>query len=230
MKIIVVEDEVQVRKLLKISLESSGHEILVATNGNEAVQMAANQRPEAVILDLGLPDMDGTEVLKKIRGWSQIPIIILSVRNSEDTIIHALDSGADDYLTKPFHVGELMARIRVACRHAARGKEEPIFKSGNLEVDLSGHLVKISGEEVKLTSTEFNLLTVLIRHAGKILTHRQILKEIWGPNATEQNQYLRVYISHLRQKIEMDPDEPKMIITEPGIGYRFRFQGVEDSS
>lgn len=193
-----------------------------ATLGSAPLLKAAQIRPDVVILDMGLPDMDGMDVLRRLREWTQIPVIILSVRDADQDKVAALDAGADDYLTKPFSTDELMARIRVALRHAALPEELPIFTVGDLQVDLTRRLVTVKGEAVKLTPTEYALLRVMIRHAGKVLTRRQILREVWGREYENETHYLRVYFAQLRQKIEADPTVPSIIVTEPGIGYRLK--------
>ncbi len=218
--VLVIDDEVQIRRLLKISLEANGYKVFEAANGEQGLAEAAQRRPDVVVLDLGLPDMDGVAVLKRLREWSSVPVIVLSVRDREDDKIAALDHGADDYLTKPFGTGELLARLRVAQRHAKPALEEAVFQNGHLEVDLVARQVKVKGKPVKLTATEYALLQLFVRHAGKVLTHRQILKEVWGPTYTEQTHYLRVYMTHLREKIEENPSQPELLITESGIGYR----------
>ena len=218
--VLVIDDEVQIRRLLRISLEANGCRMFEAATGQEGLAEAAQRRPDLVILDLGLPDMDGVAVLKRLREWTSVPVIILSVRDREEEKIAALDQGADDYLTKPFGTGELLARLRVALRHAQPTANEAVFKSGPLEVDLVSRTVKVKGKPVKLTATEYSLLQLFARHAGKVLTHRQILKEVWGPNYVEQTHYLRVYMTHLREKLEANPAEPELLITESGVGYR----------
>jgi two-component system KDP operon response regulator KdpE len=218
--VLVIDDEVQIRRLLKISLEAAGYKVFEAANGQEGLAEAAQRRPDAVVLDLGLPDMDGVTVLKRLREWSEAPVVVLSVRDREDDKIAALDNGADDYLTKPFGTGELLARLRVAHRHARPSADMAVFKAGRLEVDLTARLVKVNGQPVKMTATEYALLQLFVKHAGKVLTHRQILKEVWGPTYTEQTHYLRVYMTHLREKIEANPSEPELLVTESGIGYR----------
>lgn len=218
--VLVIDDEVQIRRLLKISLEAAGYKVFEAANGQEGLSEAALRRPDVVVLDLGLPDVDGVTVLKRLREWSQVPVVVLSVRDREDEKVAALDNGADDYLTKPFGTGELLARLRVAQRHARPAADAPVFKAGRLEVDMTARLVKVNGQPVKLTATEYALLQLFVRHAGKVLTHRQILKEVWGPTYTEQTHYLRVYMTHLREKIEANPSEPELLVTESGIGYR----------
>jgi two-component system KDP operon response regulator KdpE len=218
--VLVIDDEVQIRRLLKISLEAGGYKVYEAANGQEGLAEAAQRRPDVVLLDLGLPDMDGVTVLKRLREWSEVPVVVLSVRDQEDDKVAALDNGADDYLTKPFGTAELLARLRVAQRHAKPTADQAVFKVGQLEVDLPARLVKVNGQTVKLTATEYALLQLFVKHAGKVLTHRQILKEVWGPTYTEQTHYLRVYMTHLREKIEAKPSEPELLVTESGIGYR----------
>ena len=217
---LVIDDELQIRRLLRVCLEANGYRVLEAATGQEGITEAAQRTPDVVILDLGLPDMDGVAVLKRLREWSKVPVIVLSVRDREDDKIAALDNGADDYVTKPFGTGELLARLRVAERHALPSAESALFRAGALEVDLTARVVKLKGQEVKLTATEYSLLRLFVRHAGKVLTHHQILKEVWGPNSVEQTHYLRVYIAHLREKLEADASKPRLILTEPGVGYR----------
>ena len=220
-KILIIDDEAQIRKLLRISFESENYSVEEVSSGSDGLKLIKTMKPTLIILDLGLPDMDGIEVLKNIRSWSTIPIIILSVRNDERSIITALDNGAEDYLTKPFAIGELFARIRAVLRKRSEANKGPIFKSGTLKVDPVSRITTVNGKEIKLTSTEYNLLCTFIKYAGRILTHSQLLKEVWGNESIENSQYLRVYVGHLRQKIEADPSNPKFIVTEPGIGYRF---------
>ena len=217
---LVIDDEVQIRRLLRLTLEDQGYRVFEAVNGQEGLLEAAQRRPDVVLLDLGLPDMDGVEVLKRLREWSRVPILVLSVRDREEQKIAALDNGADDYVTKPFSSGELLARLSVAQRHNQLPPDTVVFHSGNLEVDLTARIVKLKGREVKLTATEYALLRLFVQHAGRVLTHRQILREVWGPNYEEQTHYLRVYVGHLRDKLEVDPGCPALLITEPGIGYR----------
>ncbi len=218
--ILVIDDEIQIRRLLELTLDSSGYKTLLAETAKEGIRMAGMDRPELVILDLGLPDMDGLAVLKELRTWSSIPVIILSVRNAEEDIISCLHAGADDYLIKPFRSGELVARIQTALRHRPAMNQDAIFTSGNLAVDLSARVVKKSEQEIKLTPTEFNLLALLVRNAGKVLTHKYILEQVWGPTFADESQYTRVYVAQLRKKIEDDPGKPKLLLTESGIGYR----------
>jgi len=219
--ILIIDDEVQIRRLLEITLSSYGYKISEASSGKEGLVAAATLHPSLVILDLGLPDIDGIEVLKKLREWYLKPIIILSVRNLEEDIIYALDNGANDYLTKPFRTGELLARIRVAMRHTPEISNESVLEFGSLSIDLANHIVRKNNELLKLTSTEFSLLALLAKNEGRVLTHQFILKEVWGMGYMEQTQYLRVFIAQIRKKIEDDPSRPKLINTESGIGYRF---------
>ena len=223
--VLVVDDEAQMRRLLQINLEAAGYKVHLASSGKEGVQQAAMVRPEVVVLDLGLPDEDGIEVLKKIREWATIPVLILSVRASEQDIVRALDAGADDYLTKPFRTGELLARVRTALRHRQFTEQGEVFVMGNLSVDLGARIVKRNGEIVKLTPTEYSLLSLFVRNAGKVLTHRYILQQVWGPAFEEESQYSRVYVGQLRKKLEDDPSDPKLFLTESGIGYRLALEG-----
>lgn len=217
---LVIDDEVQMRRLLRVNLEANGYRVVEAATGQEGITQAAQWRPEVVLLDLGLPDMEGVAVLQRLREWSRVPVVVLSVRDREEDKVAALDHGADDYVTKPFSTAELLARLRVAQRHAQPAPELTVFHAGQLEVDLTARVVKRNGAEIRLTATEYALLRLFIQHAGKVLTHRQLLREVWGPNALEQTHYLRVYVAHLREKLEADPSKPSLIITEPGIGYR----------
>lgn len=221
-RVLVVDDERAIRRFLRAALNAHGYIIYEAANGQEAISAAAAERPDLVILDLGLPDIDGVEVTRQIREWSQLPIIILSVREQESDKVSALDAGADDYLTKPFSIGELMARIRVALRRSIQTVAEPVFTSGELQVNLSRRLVTVKSQEVSLTPTEYDLLRVLVQHPGKVLTHRQLLKKVWGDAYETETHMLRVNMSNLRRKIEPDPTRPRFIITEPGVGYRLR--------
>lgn len=209
------------RRLLRTTLEGGGFRLCEAENGELGLQEAVQKKPDAVILDLGLPDLDGLEVLKRLREWSSVPVLILSVRDGEKQKVAALDHGADDYVTKPFGQEELLARLRVILRRTPEHSEMPVFENGDLKVDLQERRVYMKGKELKITGIEYALLKLLIRHAGKVLTHRYILKEVWGPGAEERTHYLRVYMTHLRQKIEADPEKPKRIQTESGVGYRF---------
>lgn len=221
-RILVVEDEAPIRKFLRISLEAHGYRVQEAETAASALRTATAEPPDAVILDLGLPDADGLDVIRRLREWTTVPIIVLSARGREADKIAALDGGADDYLTKPFGAGELLARLRVALRHAARTSpaEDPIFQVGGLKVDQAARRVFVDEEEVRLTPTEYRLLTTLVRHVGKVVTHRQLLKEVWGPDSVEENQYLRVYLGQLRRKIERESTRPRYLLTEAGVGYR----------
>lgn len=219
--ILVIDDEVQIRRLLEITLTANGYNVAEAANAKDAVVAAATHTPALIILDLGLPDLDGQVVLKQLREWYQKPIIVLSARSSEDEIVKALDSGANDYLTKPFRTGELLARIRSSIRFSLTNEASPILNFGNLAIDLASHTVKKDGELLKLTNTEFTMLALLSKNAGKVLTHQQLLKEVWGFSYINQTQYLRVFIGQLRKKIEDNPSQPTFIKTESGIGYRF---------
>jgi two-component system, OmpR family, KDP operon response regulator KdpE len=223
--VLVIEDEPQIRRFLRASLGSQGYKFYEATTAKEGLSEAAAHPPEVVLLDLGLPDMDGLEVILRLREWLSAPIIIISARGQEGDKVAALDSGADDYLTKPFGVAELMARLRVALRHSNKTQTsdgQTVIEIGQLKVDLAKRLVFLKDEELKLTPIEFTLLTFLVKHAGKVLTHRQISQEVWGPNYAEENHSLRVFIYQLRHKIEANPAQPKYLITEVGIGYRLR--------
>lgn len=220
-KVLVIDDESAIRKLLRISLEGNGYQVEEAVNAQEGLVRAASHTPDIVLLDLGLPDKSGLDVLKEIREWSQVPIIVLTVQDSENDKVVALDGGADDYVTKPFSVPELLVRMRVALRHAAGlGVKSTELKSGPLVIDLPGHTVLVDGEMIKLTSTEFNLVKVLMKHKGKVVTHRTLLNEVWGPNAVEHTHYLRVYMGALRKKLKTREDIPDLITTEAGVGYR----------
>jgi two-component system KDP operon response regulator KdpE len=221
-RILVVDDEAAIRRFLHTILKAEEFSLHQAETGHAALAAAATVRPDIILLDLGLPDLDGVEVIRRIREWSPVPIIVLSVREREDDKVKALDAGADDYLTKPFGISELLARIRVALRRSVQQIPEPVFNSGDLEVDLARRRVMVNGEEVQLTPTEYDLLRLLVTHAGRVLTHSQILKQIWGIAYLEQPHVLRVNISNLRHKIEADPSRPRHIITEPGVGYRLK--------
>lgn len=221
--IIVIEDEAQIRRFLRTTLASEGYQVIEAETGKQGMAEAAMRKPEIIILDLGLPDMDGVEVVNGIRAWSSVPIIVLSARSQEGDKIYALDAGANDYLVKPFGVGELLARIRAALRHVSSvssGEERSIFSVADLKVDMVHRKVTVSGAEIHLTPIEYRLLTVLVRHAGKVLTHRMLLKEVWGPSYIERAHYLRVYMGILRHKLEKDPARPRFLLTEVGVGYR----------
>ena len=221
--VLVIEDEPQIQRFLRPTLIGQGYQVVEAATGEEGVIQAATRQPDIVILDLGLPDMDGLEVIRQLREWTAIPVIVLSARGQERDKIAALDAGADDYVAKPFAVGELLARMRVALRHAAQSSREPTdstFAVHNVQVDLARRRVFVGDAEVHLTRTEYKLLTTLIRHAGKVLTHRQLLQEVWGPSHAEETHYLRVYMGQLRHKLEADPARPRFLLTEPGVGYR----------
>ncbi len=217
---LVIDDEIQIRRLLRIVLEEESYRVLESETGRQGLSDVALRRPDVILLDLGLPDMDGLTVLQQLREWSHVPVLILSVRDGPEDKVTALDSGADDYVTKPFDSAELLARLRAIQRRLPFGTEDPYFQAGHLAIDFNARTVTVKGREVKLTSTEYALLRVLAQYAGKVVTHKQLLREVWGPNAEEQSQYLRVYMTHLRKKIEI-PDAPeKLLKTESGIGYR----------
>jgi two-component system, OmpR family, KDP operon response regulator KdpE len=220
--IVVIEDDPQIRRFLRTGLESHGFQIQEAETGGQGLAEAANRKPDLVILDLGLPDMDGVEVVRKIREWSALPVIVLSARATETDKVAALDAGADDYLTKPFGMSELLARIRVALRHAQGLAQDKggVFAVANLKVDLAHRRIQVDGAEVHLTPIEYRLLAVLVKHAGRVLTHRQLLKEVWGPGYVERSHYLRVHMAGLRHKLEADPARPRFLLTEAGVGYR----------
>ena len=223
--ILLIEDEPQMRRFLRAALESHAYRLVEATTSREGLAQATSRNPDVILLDLGLPDGDGIDLARRIREWSTTPIIVISARGKEQDKIAALDAGADDYLTKPFDVGELMARLRVALRHATRSggaASEPVFSVGDLRVDLARRQVFVAGAEVHLTPTEYKLLTLLVHHVGRVLTHRQLLKEVWGPNAVEHSHYVRVYMTQLRHKLEADATRPRSLLTEPGVGYRLR--------
>jgi two-component system KDP operon response regulator KdpE len=219
-KVLIVDDEQAIRRFLRTSLNAHGYTVHEAATGEDAILKAINVQPDLIILDLGLPGINGIEVTKRLREWSDTPILILSVQDQDSDKIEALDAGADDFLTKPFSVGELAARMRVAMRHAQKTEAEPIFTSGDLQVDLAARLVTLNGEEVKLTPTEYDLLKVLIQYAGRVLTHQQLLREVRGAGYQSESHLLRVHMSNLRHKIEEDPSHPRYILTEPGVGYR----------
>lgn len=220
-EILIIDDELQIRKLLQIALESNGYLVRETATGREGIIQAANHPPDLILLDIGLPDANGQEILKELRGWFGKSIIMLTVQNSENDIVTALDSGASDYLTKPFRTGELLARIRSAMRRNTSGEVSPILVCGNLEINLLVRTVKRNNEVVKLTATEYNLLALFARNEGRVLTHQYILKDIWGLGYQTETQYLRVFVASLRKKIEDDANHPRHIITESGVGYRF---------
>ncbi len=222
-RILVIEDELPIRRFLRASLEAHGFEFLEAENAKDGIHEAATRQPDLIILDLGLPDLDGLAVIKQVREWTAVPIVVLSARGQEKDKVAALDAGADDYLTKPFGVEELLARMRVGLRHASRtadGSAASIFEVNGLHVDLARRIVTVNEREVHLTPIEYRLLTTLIKHAGKVVTHRQLLSEVWGPQSTRETHYLRVYMGHLRHKIEAEPAQPRILLTELGVGYR----------
>ena len=221
--VVVIEDEPQIRRFLRAALVSQGYRFYEAATGHEGLAEAATRQPDVIILDLGLPDLDGLEIIRRVREWTTVPIIVLSARDQEGDKIKALDLGADDYVSKPFGVGELLARMRAALRHAAIASQqrvEPVFTLGALQVDLMRRRVSVGGAEVHLTPIEYKLLTTLVRHAGNVVTHRQLLKEVWGPTYEDQAHYLRVFMLQLRRKLEADPARPRYLRTEPGVGYR----------
>lgn len=218
--ILIVDDEIQIRRFLRISLEANNYRVYEADCGEAALAQAALHRPDVIILDMNLPDIEGIEVLRRLREWARTPVIMLSVRAADLDKVTALDAGADDYLTKPFSTVELLARLRVALRHGQPAASEPVLVFGDVRIDLARRHVTRKGELVKLTPTEYALLRLLVQHAGKVLTHRQILKEVWGPQYVDETHYLRVYFGQLRQKLEENPAVPKLLVTEPGVGYR----------
>ena len=221
--ILVVDDEAAVRRFLRATLPHQGYRLVECETGAQALVEASTRSPDLILLDLGLPDLDGVEVTRRLREWTATPVIVLSARGQENDKIEALDAGADDYLTKPFGMGELLARMRVALRHRdVDGEEEPVFEVGELKVDLGARRVHVRGTEVHLTRTEYRLLALLVRHAGKVVTHRQLLKEVWGPGSADQTHYLRVYMGTLRHKIEEDAARPRWLTTEIGVGYRLK--------
>lgn len=219
-RVLVIDDEAAIRRLLNVALHAHGFEVAAVGLGQEGLVKAACWHPDLVVLDLGLPDMDGIEVIRRLREWSAVPIIVLSVRERESEKIAALDAGADDYVTKPFGLGELVARMRAALRRAAGSRDEPLVRTGGLTVDLAHRTVTVDGREVKLTPTEYEILKHLAMNPGRVVTHRQLLRAIWGPGYDEETHYLRVYVSQLRRKVEPDPARPRYILTEPGVGYR----------
>jgi two-component system KDP operon response regulator KdpE len=218
---LIIDDEVQIRRLLRLVLESENYKVHEAETAQLGLMEIATRKPDVVLLDLGLPDLDGLQVLKRLREWSEVPVIVLTVRDDVQEKVATLDAGADDYITKPFSTPELLARLRAAQRKTRPPEEVSVFKNGDLIVDLTAHVVTRAGREIKLSATEYGLLRLFVKHPGRVLTHRHILREIWGPKSEEHRQYLRVYVTHLRQKIEADPAKPSLIQTQPGIGYRF---------
>jgi two-component system KDP operon response regulator KdpE len=224
--ILVIEDEVQMRRFLRLSLTNSGYQVVEAESGAEGLTQAAARNPDLILLDLGLPDQDGLTVTERLREWTKTPIIVISARGREEDKIQTLDAGADDYVTKPFGVGELLARVRAALRHASSSAPtSPEFVAGDLKVELDRRRVLVRDEEVHLTPIEYKLLATLVKYAGRVVTHRQLLREVWGPNAADQTQYLRVYMGQLRHKLEQNPSRPVHLLTEPGVGYRLRAEG-----
>ena len=220
-EILIIDDEIQIRKLLEIALDSNGYKTIFAVNAKEGISLAANHQPDLIILDLGLPDEDGQVILKRLREWYKKPILILTVKNTEEEIVKALDNGANDYLAKPFRTQELLARIRTALRNLNQNENEPIIDFGKISIDFTSRIVKLKNEILKLTTTEYNLLSILVKNEGRVLTHQYLLKQVWGNSYSDQTQYLRVFVAQLRKKIEEDPNRPKFIITESGVGYRF---------
>jgi len=223
---LIIDDEKQMRRLLRLALEGADHQVFEAETGQSGLEEIAYRRPDIVLLDLGLPDIDGVKVLRRLREWSDVPVLILSVRDEPDEKVAALDAGADDYVTKPFDTAELLARVRATQRRSLIETGEPVFQSGPLLVDFAARQVKLNGAEVKLTPTEYSLLRVLVQNAGKVVTHRQLLRTVWGEKAESQAQYLRVYVTHLRKKLEANADNPSLIKTEVGIGYRLSTEGL----
>lgn len=220
-EILIIDDEIQIRKLLEIALDSNGYKTIFAANAKEGIAFAATHQPDLIILDLGLPDEDGQVVLKKLREWYKNPILILTVKNTEEEIVKALDNGANDYLAKPFRTLELLARIRTALRNLNQKENVPLIEFGEISIDFTSRIVKLKNEILKLTTTEYNLLSILVKNEGRVLTHQYLLKQVWGNSYSDQTQYLRVFVAQLRKKIEKDPNRPKFIITESGVGYRF---------
>src|ERR1700746_3403875 len=218
---LIIDDEIQIRRLLRLVLESENYKVYEAETGQQGLMEIATRKSDVVLLDLWLPDFDGLKVLKRLREWSETPVIVLTVRDDEQGKVAALDAGADDYITKPFSTPELLARLRAVQRKTRPSEEVSVFRNGDLVVDLTAHVVTRGGREIKLSATEYALLRLFVKHPGRVLTHRHILREIWGPKSEEHRQYLRVYVTHLRQKIETDPAKPFVIQTQPGIGYRF---------
>ncbi len=221
-RVLIIDDEVGIRRFLSHSLDKERFEVIEAETGTIGLRLLATKSPAVVLLDLGLPDIDGVDVAKQIREWNDVPIIVLSARELEQDKIAALDAGADDYLTKPFSIGELEARIRAAMRRGAKAEPQSVFRAGDLEVDLRGHIVRKAGKDVHLTPNEFKLLSCLIKHAGRVVTHRQLLTEVWGPSFADEPHDLRVYMGQLRHKLEDEPAQPKLLATESGVGYRLR--------
>ena len=220
LRVLVIDDEPQIRKLLKVSLGAHGYDVHESMSGMDSVVQAADIKPDLVILDLGLPDIDGKEVVRRLREWSDVPILILTARDQEKEKIDALDAGADDYITKPFSMGELLARMRVSVRRSAHAGEDPVIQCGDLSIDLAQRRIMVDAQEIKLTPTEYDIMKILAQNAGKVLTHRQLLKAVWGDTYSDDTHYIRVYIGQLRRKIEPNPTQPRYIVTESGVGYR----------
>lgn len=227
-KVLIIDDESQIRRLLKMTLESNEYKVFEAATAKEGMLAVTVNHPDIILLDLGLPDESGLSLLRRLREWSGVPVVVLTVQDDEAVMIEALDSGADDYVTKPFNAGELLARIRVAIRHSLRMDESPVFRSGALEVDINSRITRVKKEEVKLTATEYSLLLIFIRNAGKVLTHSYISREIWSAPYADNAQILRVHIAQLRKKIENEPAVPELLITEPGVGYRLKLLPVAE--
>jgi two-component system KDP operon response regulator KdpE len=219
-RILIIDDEIQIRRLLEMTLEADHYKILLAETGNEGLRRAETDRPDLIILDLGLPDMDGLEVLQQLRSWTDLPVLVLSVRSGEEDIVHCLDAGADDYLVKPFRTEELLARVRTAMRHRPTAQDSAVITLGGLEINTDARIVKKENVLLKLTAIEYSLLMLFVRNAGRVLTHRYILEQVWGPSFIDETQYTRVYVGQLRKKIEPDAAHPRIILTESGIGYR----------
>jgi two-component system, OmpR family, KDP operon response regulator KdpE len=223
--VLAIEDEPQILRFLRASLVHNGYRLVEATTGEEGLRQAATRTPDVIVLDLGLPGLDGLDVIRRLREWSAVPVVVLSARGQEQDKVTALDAGADDYITKPFGVGELLARLRVALRHATRGSSEepePVVEIGSVRIDLARRKVTRDGVDVHLTPIEYKLLTALARYPGRVITHHQLLRQVWGPGSTTQSHYLRVFMAQLRRKLEADPARPRLFLTEPGVGYRLR--------
>lgn len=227
-KILIVDDEPQIRRFLRASLSAHDYQVVEAEDGKSAVKSCTVELPDLVVLDLGLPDVDGLDVISQIREWSQVPIVVLSIRSDESDKVDALDRGANDFVTKPFGMAELMARMRAILRHSGSSDQsgDPVIKAGNVEIDLSKRLVTVNGSPVRLSRKEYDLMRILVSHPGRVVSHQQILTEVWGPGYVEETQYLRVYIGHIRQKLEEDAADPKLFLTEPGVGYKFQIDAA----
>jgi two-component system KDP operon response regulator KdpE len=226
-RVLLIDDEAAIRKMLAHSLQAPDYELLACGTGHEGLGLAASEKPELLILDLGLPDLPGEEVLKRLREWSTVPVLVLTALDDDERKVALLDAGADDYLTKPFSVPELQARLRVMLRHSPAQAAQPVLTDGRLSVDLAHREVRVDGEEVRLTGTEYALLRALAAHPGRVLTQRQLLKEVWGPDSVEHSHYLRVYVGQLRKKLEPDPSQPRWLLTDPGVGYRLALKPKE---